>query len=158
MKFFAKFCVIVVCTFYLLVGSALAAEPKMPGKKDRCPVCGMFVAPYPDWIATIVLNDGHQIYFDGCKDLFRYYFELPEGEGKGSLGEITEIYVTEYYTTQLVPAKEVFFVLGSDVYGPMGKELIPVAGKDLAESFMRDHSGTQILPFDKITPDILPAN
>jgi len=158
MKFIARFCVVAICTFCLLVGSAFAGEPKLPGKKDRCPVCGMFVAPYPDWIATIVLNDGRQIYFDGCKDLFRYYFELPEGDRKGTRGEIAEIYVTEYYTTQLVPAKGVFYVLGSDVYGPMGKELIPVAGKNLAETFMRDHSGTQVLPFEKITPAILPAN
>ncbi len=158
MKFFSRFCVVIICTFFLLVGPVFAGDPKMPGKKDRCPVCGMFVAPYPDWIATIVLNDGRQIYFDGCKDLFRYYFELPEGEGQGTHGEIAEIYVTEYYTTQLVPAKGVFYVLGSDVYGPMGKELIPVADKDLAETFMRDHSGTQVLSFEKITPAVLPAN
>ena len=150
--------VLVVCLTGLSLGSAFSAEPKMPGKKDRCPVCGMFVAPYPDWVSTIVLKDGSQIFFDGCKDLFRYYFELPEGEGKGTLDEIAEIYVTEYYSTQLVPANSVFFVLGSDVYGPMGKELIPVADKELAETFMRDHSGTQILEFKKITPEVLPAN
>jgi len=135
-----------------------SAEPKMPGKKDRCPVCGMFVAPYPDLVTTIVLKDNSQIFFDGCKDLFRYYFKLPGGEEKGTRGEIAEIYVTEYYSTQLLPANEVFFVLGSDVYGPMGKELIPVAKKELAETFMLDHSGTQILRFNEITPDILPGD
>ena len=155
---FSRVYTVAICSFFLLAGSVSAGEPKLPGKKDRCPVCGMFVAPYPDWIATIVLGDGQQIYFDGCKDLFRYYFALPKGEGQGTQGEIAEIYVTEYYTTQRVPAKGVFFVLGSDVYGPMGKELIPVAGKDLAETFMRDHSGTQVLPFEKVTPAFLPVN
>ncbi len=158
MKLLPKMIVAAVCLVGLSLNTALAAAPEMPGKKDRCPVCGMFVAPYPDWIATIVLKEGQQIFFDGCKDLFRYYFKLPAGENRGTRGEIDEIYVTEYYTTQLVPASEVFYVLGSDVYGPMGKELIPVAGKELAETFMRDHSGTQILTFKQLTPDILPAN
>ena len=147
-----------ICVFGLLSGSVFATEPQPPGKKDRCPVCGMFVAPYPDWMTTIVLKDDSQIYFDGCKDLFRYYFALPEGENKGTRGEIAEIYVTDYYSTKLVPADKVFFVLGSDVYGPMGKELIPVADKELAETFMRDHSGTRVLTFKQITPDMLPAN
>ncbi len=128
----------------------------MPDKNDRCPICGMFVAPYPDWIATIVFKDGQQIFFDGCKDLFRFYFKLPQGEGQRARNEIDEIYVTEYYSTQLVPIDSVFFVLGSDVYGPMGKELIPVSGKEFAETFMRDHSGIRILPFNKITPETLP--
>ncbi|WP_321366116.1 nitrous oxide reductase accessory protein NosL [uncultured Desulfuromusa sp.] len=150
--------VIVACFVGLFSGTAFSVEPRMPDKKDRCPVCGMFVAPYPDWIATIVLKDDRQIFFDGCKDLFRYYFALPEGEEKGTRGEIAEIYVTEYYTTRLIPADEVFFILGSDVYGPMGKELIPVAGKTTAETFMRDHSGSLVLTFEQVTPDLLPVN
>jgi len=158
MKIILKTIVAVICIVGLSSSPALSAQPKMPDKKDRCPVCGMFVAPYPDWITTIVQKDDSQIFFDGCKDLFRYYFALPVGPGQGSRDDIAAIYVTEYYSTQLMPVDEVFFVLGSDVYGPMGKELIPVANKELAESFMRDHSGTQILPFEKITLEILPAN
>lgn len=158
MRFSCRIIVMTICLCGLFVGSALAIKPQLPGKKDRCPICGMFVAPYPDWVATIVLKDASQIYFDGCKDLFRYYFSLPEGEGKGTRGEIAEIYVTDYYTTKLVLADKVFFVLGSDVYGPMGKELIPVTDKELAETFKRDHSGTRVLTFEQITPDMLPAN
>ncbi|MDX2479369.1 MAG: nitrous oxide reductase accessory protein NosL [Desulfuromusa sp.] len=158
MRFLLKILVTIVCLIGLFAGPLIAAEPKLPGKKDRCPVCGMFVSPYPDWIATILLKDDSQIFFDGCKDLLRYYFALPEGQDKETRGGIAEIYVTEYYSTKLVPAGDVFFVLGSDVYGPMGKELIPVANKELAETFMRDHSGTQILTFKQLTPDILPAN
>jgi len=25
-----------------------------PGPKDKCPVCGMFVAGYPNWIAEVI--------------------------------------------------------------------------------------------------------
>jgi copper chaperone NosL len=151
---------VLICTFVLsfAVGPALAAEPAAPGKKDRCPVCGMFVAPYSDWMTTIVFQDGSQLFFDGCKDLFRYYFDLPLEDGRQSRKRIATIHITEYYSTRLMKADEVFFVLGSDIYGPMGKELVPVAGKETAMTFLRDHQGTEILSFDQVKPSHLPDN
>ncbi len=143
-----------IATFLLAYSCLWAHSPQSPGARERCPVCGMFVAPYPEWIATIVLNDGTQVFFDGCKDMFRYYFKLSQKERD----DIKKLYVTEYYTTVFYPVSEIFFVLGSDVYGPMGKELIPVAGKSNAETFMRDHNGRQILTFDQITEDLLPGD
>ena len=36
--------------FFLSVRASLwASDLHMPGAGDRCPVCGMFVAPYPEW-------------------------------------------------------------------------------------------------------------
>jgi len=35
-------------------------------------------------------------------------------------------------------------VTGSDVLGPMGEELVPIAGKQAAETFLRDHGGSGI--------------
>jgi len=138
------------------LSTAAAFEPKMPGPRDRCPVCGMFVAKYPEWIATIVLKDGEQLFFDGAKDMFRYYFDLPSE--KVTREDITGIYVTEYYSARYAPADEVLFVLGTDVYGPMGAELIPVRGRQHAETFMKDYSGNRILIFDEVTPDMLPPD
>ena len=42
-----------------------------PGPNVICPVCGMFVAKYPEWIAAVVFKDGHAHYFDGAKDMFQ---------------------------------------------------------------------------------------
>ncbi|MFO7766085.1 MAG: nitrous oxide reductase accessory protein NosL [Pelovirga sp.] len=136
--------------------TATAFEPQMPGPRDRCPVCGMFVAKYPEWIATIVLNDGQQLFFDGAKDMFRYYFSLPEGQV--TRDDIHSIYVTEYYSARYTPVDEVLFVLGSDVYGPMGAELIPVRGRQHAQTFMKDYSGKRIVTFAEVTPDMLPPD
>jgi nitrous oxide reductase accessory protein NosL len=138
------------------VSTATAFEPKMPGPRDRCPVCGMFVAKYPEWIATIVLKDGLQLFFDGAKDMFRYYFSLPEG--KVTRDDIHSIYVTEYYSARYAPVEEVLFILGTDVYGPMGAELIPVRGRQHAETFMKDYSGNRIVTFAEVTPDMLPPD
>ncbi len=142
--------------FALLASAVLAFEPNMPGPRERCPVCGMFVAQYPEWIATIVLQDGQQVFFDGAKDMFRYYFSLPQG--KVTREDIHSIYVTEYYSARYALIEDVFFVLGTDVYGPMGAELIPVRGSRNAETFKRDYSGTEIVVFDEVTPDMLPPD
>jgi nitrous oxide reductase accessory protein NosL len=128
--------------------SALAAVPPQPGAKDRCPVCGMFVAPYHDWVATIEFRDGTRFYFDGPKDLFVCFFDLPTYRKGAGLADIAGVYVTEYYSTELVEAREVFFVTGSDVLGPMGQELVPVRGWEAAATFRRDHGGQRVLTFN----------
>ena len=53
-----------IAVVFLLIFSlsvpALGGEKKAlkPSPKDRCPVCGMFVAKYPDWVAEIIFKDG----------------------------------------------------------------------------------------------------
>jgi nitrous oxide reductase accessory protein NosL len=56
--------------------SAGDSAPVKPGPKDKCPVCGMFVAKYPDWVAAFVFRDGSTVFFDGVKDMMKYYFNL----------------------------------------------------------------------------------
>ena len=34
----------------------------------------MFVYKYPDWLAEIIYNDDSVEFFDGAKDLFKFYF------------------------------------------------------------------------------------
>jgi len=131
---------------------------KLPGKQDRCPVCGMFVAPYPDWTATILLKDGSQLFFDGAKDLYRYYLSLPNPQDKRGREAIAEIYLTDYYSTRLLPVGELLLVIGSDVYGPMGHEFVPIAGAEAASTFSRDHQGKQVLSFEQLTPALLEDN
>lgn len=132
--------------------------PRRPAADERCPVCGMYVAPYPEWIATAVLEDGSQLFFDGSKDMFRYYFHRRDAGYAEADQPIRALYATDYYSTQLMPVEDLFFVLGSDVYGPMGHELIPVAGREQAETFLSDHQGTRILRFSEVTPADLPQN
>ncbi len=110
----------------------------------------MFVAKYPNWVATIAYADGSHRFFDGPKDLFRYL------AGKdGSTAGDAEIWVTDYYTTKPIKARGAFFVAGSDVFGPMGAELIPLATADLAESFRADHGGAEVLAFDGVDEAVL---
>ena len=129
--------------------------PAKPTAKEKCPVCGMFVAKYPDWIGQIVFDDGQRIFFDGAKDLFKYYFDLKKYNPEKTRKNITGIYVTEYYNLDFIDAGKAWFVIGSDVYGPMGRELIPFKTKDDAAQFMKDHSGKRIMIFKEVTPKLI---
>ena len=137
-----------------LAGNILAADPRPPTAEDRCGVCGMFVAKYPNWVATVVFADGSQVFFDGPKDLFRYLLDLEKYRAKDR--KISEVFVTDYYRTAFIDARSAFFVSGSDVMGPMGGELIPLEKREEAETFAKDHGGREILEFDDITPDKIP--
>lgn len=114
----------------------------------------MYVHKYPNWIATIVLEDGSQIFFDGPKDLFRYLLNLDQPRVNGR--EISTVWVTDYYRVKSIDAKTAHFVVGSDVMGPMGAELVPLGSRDEAETFARDHGGAEILAFDEVTPAKVP--
>jgi copper chaperone NosL len=132
---------------------AIAAEkaPPMPSARDKCAVCGMFVAPYPNWLGVIVYKDGGRFFFDGPKDLFTYYL-APEKYGPaGKRADIAKIYVTEYYSVTAIDGRKAYYVIGSDVRGPMGKELVPFAKKTDADGFLKDHHGRKVLSFDEIT-------
>lgn len=130
-----------------------AAFPE-PAPRDLCPVCGMVVSKYPAWIATVVYKDGHAHHFDGAKDLFKYLFDVPRYAKGHQAGDIVRIGVTEYYELTRIDARQAWYVTGSDVTGPMGHELVPLASQADAEEFLRDHGGRRILRFQEVTRDL----
>jgi nitrous oxide reductase accessory protein NosL len=139
---------LVMALLFCSLNFAALAAPPLPGEKERCPVCGMFVAPFPQWTAVLELKEGRRFYFDGPKDMFICLFDLPTYLPGASPDQVTGVYVTEYYSATLHPATEVIFVTGSDVLGPMGQELVPVLGREAAETFRRDHVGKALMRFD----------
>jgi nitrous oxide reductase accessory protein NosL len=110
-------------------------------KKDKCPVCGMFVYKYPQWVAMIE-DKQKKYYFDGVKDLMKYFF---------SHRHVDHLYAQDYYTKKIIDLKNAYFVIGSDLYGPMGDELIPFQKKKDAQTFMLDHRGKKIVYFSDLT-------
>ncbi|MCR4942586.1 MAG: nitrous oxide reductase accessory protein NosL [Campylobacter sp.] len=117
-----------------------AEKIKVP-KDARCPVCGMIVAKHPQWVAMIE-NGKEKIYFDGVKDMMKFYFQNDK--------KFDKLFVSDYYKLHKIDAKTAFFVIGSNVYGPMGDELIPFKTEEEAQSFAGEHAGKKILSFDEI--------
>ncbi len=124
-------------------------------KSAKCPVCGMFVAKYPKWAAKIAIKGGHAHYFDGVKDMMKYFFHPEKFKGGHSAADFEKITVSDYYTLEPLEAKSAFYVIGSNIYGPMGNELIPFATREQAQNFSDTHFGKKILTFEQITPEIV---
>ena len=120
----------------------------------KCPVCGMFVSKFPKWVAQIQLQDGHNHYFDGVKDMMKFYFN-PTKYHAHSNEQILQMNVTDYYSLESTDGKKAYYVLGSNVYGPMGEELIPFKNEDEAKKFMADHFGKKVVSFDEIKEEMI---
>jgi len=149
---------VIVCFFIILACPFSIGgdrKPIKPSPKDKCPVCGMFVAKYPDFLAQILFKDGSYAVFDGTKDLFKYYFNLGKVQPPKRVSDIDSIYVTDYYRLTLIDGWKALYVMGSNIYGPMGKELIPFEREEEAKEFMVDHVGKSLLKFGEVTPDLL---
>lgn len=144
----------------IFVSYALADEkskigPFKVGKKDLCPVCGMFVYKYPNWEAQIIFKDKTCFFFDGAKDMFKYYFDLKKYNPKQTIDDIVAVWVTDYYRVKLIDGYKAFYVTGSDVLGPMGHELIPHKSEKAAKHFIKDHAGKKIFKFGEIDRDLV---
>ena len=118
-------------------------------EKARCPVCAMFVAKYPRWAAQIKTKK-EKLYFDGVKDLMKFYFNPKKWAYDYETSDIKEILVTDYYSQEAINGFEAFYVIGSDTYGPMGHELIPFESFEDAKTFKNDHGASKILKFNEI--------
>lgn len=152
-KMYAMMTLFIILLLFHAAPIQAAPQDEVAGD-TRCPVCGMFVAKYENWLAQIRLADGEVLFFDGVKDLLVFHFH-PEKYGKAAGSDIREIWVKDYYTLSWIDGRQAFYVIGSDVYGPMGKEFIPFASRDAAENFKQDHKGEKILLFDEVTDDLV---
>lgn len=148
--------------FLAALGALAASQPvtplfaaetlPQPGNKDLCPVCGMLVAKYRNWICLAVYKDGHAHFFDGAKDMFKYLGDLPKYAPGHKTSEIAGIWVTEFYGLTKIDARKALYVVGSDVLGPMGHEFVPLETRADAEDFLKEHKGKRIVSFEQASP------
>jgi len=143
--------VVLICLIAVVTALAAVKGTVVIPVGAKCPVCGMFVAKYPDWSATARFKDGTTSYYDGPKDMFSHYFDTGRYTPGKRQADIVALAVKEYYSLAAIDARTAFFVIGSDVYGPMGSELIPFLNEKDALSFKTDHKGKRILRFNEIT-------
>jgi nitrous oxide reductase accessory protein NosL len=122
-------------------------------ERARCPVCGMFVKPYPRWAARVELAGGGRLYFDGAKDMFKFLLQPGRWGHEGA--EVGSVQVTGYYDLRPLDGRSARYVIGSDVLGPMGHELVPLPNAERAATFMRDHGGRRSLTFDQVDLELL---
>jgi copper chaperone NosL len=151
--------------------TAGAAEPmELPdGSKldltQKCPVCGMVIGgkdaqgatvTYKDGrvvgfggVAAAVFKDGHVAGFEGARCLF-IYNSVPE-KYNVNVADIHHQYVTDLVSKRMIELPKAFLVLGSNVKGPMGYELIPFTNRDEAAKFASETDGKWIVQLHEVT-------
>ena len=142
---------------FFLVAVSFAAEPtgSTPTQKDKCPVCRMFVSMFPDWNARIEFKDSAYATFDGAKCMFKYYLNIKKYNPPKDKKDVTVISVKDYYSKTSIDALQAFFVIWSDVYGPMGHEPIPFEKEADAKKFLKEHKGKKMMRFKDIKPNVI---
>jgi copper chaperone NosL len=121
------------------IGSAALGCKKEP----RCAHCGMKLDPASAW--TTELTGPHPEKYDTPRCALTAW---RKGEH-----EATGVRVVEYYDRVARDGADVAFVVGSDVLGPMGPDVVPVA-PDRVDRFVKDHGGKK-LTLAEVTAQVL---
>jgi len=108
------------------------------GPKDRCPVCGMKVIRYPKFSSAIQLKDHDTYYFCSTGCMIRSWMH-PEIYLGTKSSELKRPVVKEYFTGRQVDARDIIFVSGSDIIGPMGPALVPVLDENYLKVLIKRH-------------------
>jgi nitrous oxide reductase accessory protein NosL len=119
------------------------AEPVAEAVPDehRCPVCAMDPSEHPKNAATIELTDGRVFHFCGTGCMLRTWLH-PEVFLGVERDLLKKAVVQEYFEGRPLDAAAAVWVAGSDVVGPMGPALVPLASEEDAAVFRERHGGT----------------
>lgn len=116
------------------------------GGAGRCALCGMRVTRGGAFSAGAREAGGAEVLFDSVKCMFRWL---------GQHADARDPWCTEHLSRTERPARELFYVVGTDLEGPMGADLVPLDTREHAEQIRASHHGTQVLAFDEVTSAVL---
>ncbi len=116
-------------------------SPQVIPDSTSCGKCGMYPARYPQWQTQIVFTDGSMTPFDGCKCMFGFMFHMDKYDTEHSADDVAAVWVKDFHSGDWLLAANARYVVGSDVMGPMGKELIPFSTHADAMAFQKEHGG-----------------
>ncbi len=125
-----------------LVGTVAGLAVGACKKEPRCKHCGMKIDPASAWRADLVAADGTVTSFDTPRCALTSW-----RTGKSTAETLK---VQEYYDRAWRSAAELRFVLGGDVVGPMGPDLVPVDPSHVAK-FIQDHGADRALKLEEVT-------
>jgi polyferredoxin/nitrous oxide reductase accessory protein NosL len=138
-----KFCLLV---FAAVSGLPLAVAIEAPveiEKTDTCPFCGMPIRD-PRFACEVIYRDGTVIKTDEIGEMFE---NLPD---IASNPDIAAVFVHDYYTGEWIDGRKAYYVLGGEVFTPMGYGIAAFEDLDSAERFLRERDGEEILSFTEM--------
>lgn len=132
----------------ILVSAASVTSLAACKKEARCKHCGMKIDPSSAWRAELVGADGAATVFDTPRCALTSW--------RSGTTPAAAIRVQEYYDRQQRDGNDVRFVIGGDVIGPMGPDIVPV-DPPRSSKFIQDHGADRALRLEEVTPEILAA-
>ncbi len=115
-----------------------------------CGNCGMPSNEFPQFHAKIQSKDQKTVWFCSTRCMFIGALK-PGSPYEGA----SQRQVMDYYENKFIDAESAIYVMGSDVPGPMGADLIPHKDQQAAEEFMKEHQGKKMLKASEVNKEII---
>ncbi len=122
----------------------LTHESSLTSFSSDCKNCGMPSKEYPKWHVKMLQNSSES-YFCSPRCMF---IQATEG---AAIKVTDSIFVVDYYNQKFFDARQAYFVINSDVTGPMGHDFVPFADEKAAKEFQTEHKGKEIVRFSEVT-------
>lgn len=120
-----------------------------PVDQDRCPVCNMIPAKYPNFNVQLIMADKKRCHFCSTQCLFEF-MQAPRKHG-ATTEDVGDVWLHDRVSGRYIFARNAYYVVGSKIHGPMGPEAIAFDLKSEAAEFAKANSG-RVLKFEKVTP------
>lgn len=123
-----------------------------PDAESRCTVCGMYPARYPEHRCQATLSDGRTQHFCSSQCLVSF-LAAPKEYLKKDV-KMKSVWVTIPQEQSFEYAMGLYYLVGSSIMGPMGKEAIPYRSKAVADATASKHGG-KVVRFNALTPQLI---
>ncbi len=156
---------LVVAVALLIVATNAWAQNPRPGAQpldargqlhtsadDRCPVCAMRPIKYPRFAAAIQLRNGTTFYFCSPGCMLKAWLQ-PMIFLASRTEALERPVAQDYFSGEPVDARQVFWIAGSDVIGPMGPALVPLRESSHLDAFRRRHGAERIFRLEELNSD-----
>ncbi len=127
-----------------------------PSPGDRCPVCAMSIDDGKKLASAIELQDGAAYYFCGTSCLLKAYLR-PDVHLHVAKQDVKRVMTRDYFSGSPLDASAAIWVAGSDVVGPMGPAIVPLASEADASVFKARHGGSREFRLEQLSPELWDA-
>ncbi len=123
-----------------------------PGPEARCPVCGMYPARYPQHRSQLSTADGKRYHF--CSSQCLIAFQANPKQYVKDAAKTKSIWVTVFPDGGYEYGMGLYYLVGSSILGPMGKEALPYRSKVAADKAASENGG-KVVRFKALNPALV---
>jgi nitrous oxide reductase accessory protein NosL len=105
------------------------------------------------WPAEITLKGGQKVFFESPKHAFAYYLSVGEYAKGRKQTDVEAFTVRDWQTGKQVDARKYWYLVGSDIEGPMGADIVPLS-EDGLKKLQATHKGERH-QFNSVTREVL---